>query len=131
SFSGLSARGGRYLRREVGSFLLLDALAESIADEALQGNRLSGLRLGFLEHLSDALRRIVDERLLQEGDFLVVALQAALDDLLQDVIRLAGVLLAQNRALALDRRGIDAGGVHRDRVRGSDVHGDLTAEGSE
>src|SRR5919112_706580 len=75
------------------SLLLLDALAEGIADEGLQGDRLAGLGLGFLEHLAHGLGRIVHEGLLQESDFLEVALQAALDDLLHDIVRLAGVLV--------------------------------------
>jgi hypothetical protein len=123
-----SARRRGDLGREVRSLFLLDALAEGEAHEALQGHRLAGLRLGFLQHLGDGLRRIVHEGLLQEGDLLVVALQAALDDLLHHVVGLAGVLLAQDGALALDRGGIDAGGVERERVRRRDVHGDLAAE---
>src|ERR671916_2681020 len=96
---GLAARRGRHLGGEVRSLFLLDPLAEGVADEALEGHRLAGLRLGFLEHLSDGLRRIVHERLLEEGDLLVVALETALDDLLQHVLRLAGILLTQDRAL--------------------------------
>ena len=73
----------------------------------------------------------MDERLLQEGDLLEVALQAAFDDLLHDVIRLAGILVAQDGALALDGCLVHARGIQRHRVRGSHVHGDLAAESPE
>src|SRR5919107_5290599 len=129
--SALPPRLGGDLGGEIRTVVLVDALAEGEADEALQGDRLAGLRLRLLEDLGDRLRRVVHEGLLQEGDLLVVALEAALDDLLEHMVRLAGVLLAQDRRLALDRRRVDAGGVDRERARRRDMHGELPAERAE
>src|SRR3712207_952375 len=82
---GLETGLGGNFRREVRSLFLLDALAEGIADEGLEGHRLAGFGLCFLEHLGHGLGRIANERLLQEGDFLEIALQAVFDDLLLSV----------------------------------------------
>src|SRR4051812_29564084 len=87
---------------EIAAVVLFDALAEREAHEGGEPHRRAGFRGRFLQHLRDRLRRLVHEGLLKKRDLLVVGLEPALDDLLQDVVRLAGVLLAQDRALACD-----------------------------
>ena len=59
---------------------------------------------------------IVHERLIEQADFLVIGLQAGLDDLLEHMRRLAGVLLGEHVLFARDHRGIDRRGVERDRA---------------
>src|SRR5215831_2187154 len=84
----LLAAGRRDLGREV-AFLLLDRLIESIAHKARDLHRAAHLALSFLHSLRHRLAGIVDEGLLEQADFLVVGLQAGLDDLLDHVLRLA------------------------------------------
>ena len=74
----------------------------------------------------------MDEGLRQQDDLLVEFAQAALDHLLDDRRRLAGLLrlLGQHRALALDEAWIEAVDVDGLRVGGGDVHGHLLAEAS-
>src|SRR6476660_9943442 len=80
-------------RRDFGceiGFLLFDSLAERIAHEASDLHRCTDLAFGFLHRLRDRLALLVmDEGLLQQTDFLVISLQARLDDLLDHVVRLA------------------------------------------
>src|SRR5271166_7199256 len=110
---------------------LFDALAERIADEAGDGDRRADPRLRLLDRLGDALGGIVDVGLIEQAHLLVESLEAGLDDLVDDVGGLAGVLLGEHRAFALNERRIDAAGVERDRARGGDVHRDLPPEGDE
>src|SRR5437870_13616801 len=85
----LLAAGRRDLGCKIG-FLLFDSLAESIAHKSGNLHRRADLTFGFLDRLRDRLALFVmDERLLQQADFLVVGLQAGLDDLLDHVLRLA------------------------------------------
>src|SRR3569832_2649119 len=77
----LLAAGGGNLGSEVGLFLL-DAFTARVAHEAGNLDRAADLALGFLQRLRDRLAAVVDEGLLEQADFLVVCLQARLDDLL-------------------------------------------------
>src|SRR6185437_577365 len=85
----LLAAGRRDLGCEIG-FLLFDSLAESIAHKSGDLHRRADLALSFLDRLGDRFALfVVDKGLLQQADFLVIGLQAGLDDLLDHVLRLA------------------------------------------
>src|SRR6185437_17149976 len=86
---------------------------------------------GFLDRLSYALRRIVDIGLVEKANLLIESLEAGFDDLLDHVRRLAGVLPHEHRALALNRRRIDAGRIERDGACGRDMHRNLPPERTE
>src|SRR6516165_7793536 len=68
-----AARRGRLfvLRRSRLFPRLLDAFAEREADEARNGDRRADRLFGLLDGLGDALRRIMDVRLIEETHFLV------------------------------------------------------------
>jgi hypothetical protein len=119
------------LRRDLGGEirrLLFDALAERVAHERRHRDGCANLALGLLQRLRDGLRGVDHEGLVQEADLLEVGLQAGFHDLLDDVRRLARVLIGEHGLLARDRLGGNAGRIDRDRVRGRDVHRDLLAE---
>src|SRR5215470_11158776 len=99
----LLAAGGRDFRREV-AFLLLDSLTESIAHKAGDLHGSPDLALSFLHRLRHRLAGVVDEGLLEQADFLVVGLQAGLDDLLDHVLGLAllAIFVGEHVLLALD-----------------------------
>src|SRR5689334_17530746 len=105
----LSARS-RDFGGEIG-FLLLDSLAQRVVHEARDLNGCSDLALGFLDGLSDRLGVVMDERLFEQTDLLVVRLQAGLDDLLDHVLRLAllTIFVGEHVLLALDQRWIETG----------------------
>src|SRR4029450_10719580 len=85
----LLSAGRRDLGCEIG-FLLFDSLAESIAHKSGNLHRRANFAFGFLHGLRDRLALfVVDERLLQQADFLVIGLETGLDDLLDHVFRLA------------------------------------------
>src|SRR5258708_15265111 len=85
----LLSTGRRDLGCEIG-FLLFDSLAESIAHKSGNFHRRTDLAFGFLHRLRHRLALFVmDERLLQQADFLVIGLEAGLDDLLDHALRLA------------------------------------------
>src|SRR5262245_66442720 len=67
--------GGGDLGREVGAAALLDALAECVAHEACDLDRIPDRGLCLLEGLRDALARIVDVGLIEQADLLVEGLQ--------------------------------------------------------
>src|SRR5215216_621465 len=99
----LLAAGGRDFGCEIG-FLLLDSLAESIAHKAGDLHGPADLALSFLHRLRDRLAAVVDERLLEEADFLVEGLETGLDDLLDHVLGLAllTILVGKHILFALD-----------------------------
>src|ERR1700741_999554 len=84
----LLAAGSRDLGGEV-LFLPLDSLAQSIAHKSGDLHRRANPALRFLKRLRNRLAVIVDKGLLQKTDFLVISLQARIDDLLDHVFRLA------------------------------------------
>ena len=88
--------------------------------------------LGGCHGLGHGGFRIVHEGLREKHDLLVEFAQAALDHLLDDLGRLAGLfrLLGKHRALALDESLVEAVDIEALRIGGSDMHGDLAAEGS-
>src|ERR1700742_2658007 len=82
----LLAAGRRDLGREIG-FLLFDPLAESIAHKSGDLHRRADLALSFFQRLGDRFTLFVmDKRLFQETNFLVVSLQAGIDDLFDHVL---------------------------------------------
>src|ERR1700755_1261222 len=105
----LLAAGSRDLGGKI-RLLPLDSLAQSIAHKSGDLHRRADLALGFLERLCNRFAAIVDEGLLQKTDFLVISLQARIDDLLDHVFRLAllAVLVGQHVLLALDGFGVEA-----------------------
>src|SRR5690606_36957843 len=119
------------LGSEVGLFLL-DALAESEADEAGDLRRSADFLLGFLKGLLDGNVRVHDESLLQQHDFLVELAHAAFDHLLDDVLRLAGLASLGREDFLLAGNGgrIDLFSGQSERAGSSNVHRDLTAESS-
>ncbi len=78
-------------------FLLVDAFAERIADEAGDLDRSARAALGVLDGLSDGLGGVVDILLLEQAVFLGERLDAAGDDLLQNLGLLALVLFGEDR----------------------------------
>jgi hypothetical protein len=130
SGGGTSCRWRRDFGGEIG-FLLLDSLAESIAHKSGDLHRRADLALSFLHRLGDRLAGfVVDEGLLQQADFLVVGLQAGLDDLLDHVLGLAllAILVGQHVLFALDDGGIEPGRIERLRIGRGDMHRELAAE---
>src|SRR5688572_19214241 len=119
----------RNLRREVGR-TFFDALPEREALVAGDLDRTADLAFGLLQRLRDTLLVVEDERLLEQGLLLVEGFQARLRDLVDHRLGLAllAELVGEDVLLALHHRGIDAGGIERNRVRRGDMHGDLTAE---
>ena len=71
---------------------------------------------------------VEDENLLQQAVFFSVGLEAAFGDLLEHLLRLALVLIEQDRLLARQDIGRGARDVERDGIAGGDVHRDLAAE---
>src|ERR1044071_7830798 len=73
-------------------FALGEALAHLVAREAADGDALA--RLGDLlrEQLVDGLGRVLDERLVEEHRLLEELVEAALDDLLDDLLGVVRVL---------------------------------------
>src|SRR6202521_590513 len=82
----------------------LDALAQRVAHESPDLDRRADLALGLLECLGHALAGVVNILLVEQTGLLVKGLEAGIDDLLDDVSRLALGLefLCQHRALARD-----------------------------
>src|SRR3984957_8845694 len=117
----LLAAGCRDFGPEIG-FLLLDSLAQSIAHKSGDLDRRADLTLSFFYRLGDRFGAVVDEGLLQQADFLVIGLQAGLDDLLDHVLRLAllAVFVCQHVLFALDDRRIQSSHVQRLRIGGRD-----------
>src|SRR5690242_18184823 len=81
----LLAAGGSHFGSEIG-FLLLDSLAESIAHKSGDLHRRADLALSFLQRLGNRLAAVMDESLFEQADFLVISLEAGLDDLLDDIL---------------------------------------------
>src|SRR5690606_20650933 len=81
----------------------------------------------LVDQVPDGLVRIPHVRLLQEAHFLEELLQAAFDDLVDHVLRLAFVKRpgALHLPLALDHRLGNIGAVHVLRLHGRDLHRDL------
>src|ERR1700760_907984 len=107
----LLAAGSRNLGGEIG-FLLFDSLAESIAHKSGDLHRRADLAFGFLQRLGDRFALfVVDEGLLQQADFLVIGLQAGLDDLFDHVLGLAllTIFVSQHVLFATHQFGIEAG----------------------
>src|SRR5262249_30629408 len=108
-------------RRDVGSkvgVLFVDPLAERETRVAADLDRSADLAFRFLEELSDALVRLADISLVQQADLFVEGLEPRLDDLLDDVGRLALrlELLGQDVPLARDDARVEARSVERLRI---------------
>ena len=79
----------RYFAAEI-AFRPIDAFAEREADKARDLDRPADLALGFFERLRDGLLTVFDDvALIEQADLLVEGLEPGLDDLLDDVGRLA------------------------------------------
>src|SRR5579863_441357 len=125
-------RAASWIARPSGLFYrFLDAFAERVADESLDRDRTADRPFGLPDRLGDGLGRIMDVRLIEEADLPVEGLEAGFDNLLDDVRGLAGVLLDEHRALALNGRRIDPGGVERDGTCRGDMHRHLPPERAE
>src|SRR5215813_12324044 len=118
--------GGRDLGGEIG-FLLLDALAECIADKTGNFNRSTHLAFGFLQRLRHTLLVVENKWLLEQTNFLVERLEPRLDDLVDYVSRFALLLelVGEHILLALHNRRIERPGIQRHRIGGRDVHRNL------
>ena len=83
----------------------------------------------FGRDLTDGFRRVDHERLVEEADFLEVGLDAAFDDLFDDVFRFAGLLLARlfdgDFAFFRQNGRIQVVGGDGFRVHRANVHRDL------
>src|SRR5262249_26879047 len=112
--------GGPWYGREKagGSGLLADLVAEELDDRGLGA-----------DDVLDLLGGVQDVGLLEEGDLLVELAHAALDHLLGDLLRLAGLhgLIDAEAAFAVDdvRGDVVGGDALGRRDRGDHVHADL------
>ena len=98
---------------------LLHALAEVVLDEAADGDLLSNLRGGLLDEFLNSLGGVLDEVLLEESLLVDHLVEAALDNLLADVLRLGLKILHLHLDILL---GGDHGGVGILRGHVLDVH---------
>src|SRR4051812_35666642 len=123
---------GSDFRREVSS-LFIDALTECEPTEARYPNRLAGAFGGRLDDLGHPALAVDHVDLLEQDALFIKLAQAPLDHPLddRDVLAARGGLLAQDGALALQRRRRDRGGVEIERAGGGDMHRQLPAETSE
>src|SRR6185312_11449064 len=98
--------------------MLLDALAKLEADEADQVDRGARVLGSSRDDITDRSLVVADEQLAEQRVLLAELGEAALDHLLDDIVRLAAFarLFQGNRALALDHGGVDRIGVERLRV---------------
>src|SRR6266700_150575 len=109
----------------------LRLLPNLVPGEAAQHEPLTdpvGVRV---QQLLDRLVLIPDEGLVQQDDLLVEVLQLALDDPLDDVVRLALGLRGVDLALALEDLARDVVAADVGGVRGGDVHRDVTSQPAE
>src|ERR1700712_4932041 len=122
----------RHFCGKVGLFLL-NAFAEQEARHAGDLDRSAGFLFSFLEGSCNRQVWVDDESLREKGDFLEELAHAAIDHLFNDGFRLAGFagLFDEDVAFAFGNSGIDFFGADGQRVRCSDVHGDLTADGGQ
>ena len=102
--SGTAGHGGHFGREII--FLLLDALAQAVADETGHLHRRPEILRSLLKNLRNAAFTVDHEDLFAQDDFLVVLAQASLDHLGDDFLRLARFarLFGQYRALTLNLR---------------------------
>src|SRR5690242_17142798 len=123
------AGSGRDLRSEV-VVLLLDAFAELEADEALELDASAGVLRGGRDDLGDRGLPVDHEQLRGERILLAELGEAALDHLLDDVLRLAAFLrlFHRDRALTLDQLRVERVRVERLRMSRRDMHRDLLAK---
>jgi len=110
---------------------LLHALAEVVLDEAADGDLLSNLRGGLLDEFLNSLGGVLDEVLLEESLLVDHLVEAALDNLLADVLRLGLKILHLHLDILL---GGDHGGIGiirghvLDILAGGNLHGDVLGE---
>jgi len=110
---------------------LLHALAEVVLDEAADGDLLSNLRGGLLDEFLNSLGGVLDEVLLEESLLVDHLVEAALDNLLADVLGLGLKILHLHLNLLLggDHGGIGVVGGHvLDILAGGNLHGDVLGE---
>src|SRR5712691_10396384 len=102
----------------------VDALPEDEEHKSGDPDRRAHFLGGRLDDLADAAFTVDHEDLLEEHDLLVEFAQPAFDHALDDLLRLGGglSLLAQHRALAIERRRRHRGDVGVERVGGRYMH---------
>src|SRR5581483_3417843 len=92
------------------------------------GDLLASLRDFFGDQFADSLRRLFDERLIEQNEFFVELIQAAFDDLVDHLIWLVGVLRivfrlrACDLALFVEHVSGDFIARHVPRLRRRDMH---------
>src|SRR5579864_168167 len=103
---------------------LLDPFAEGKSGESGDPDGLPRLPCRSLHHFADPALAVDHIGLLKQNRLLIELAQPALDHLFDDRIGLAGLarLIAQDGALALDRRRIDRGDIEVLRIGGRHVH---------
>src|SRR6266851_659503 len=108
----------------------LDALAEDEAHKSGHPDRRAEFLGGRFDDLADASFAVDHEDLLEENDLLVEFAQPAFDHALDDRLCLGARLrlLAEHRALAVERRRRHLGGVDVERLGGRDVHRQLSPQ---
>ena len=105
----MRARKGCYFATEIVA-RPVDAFTKRIASEAGDLDRRPHFALGFLHCLRHALFVVENKALIEQADLLVEGLEPRLDDLLDDVCRLAlgFELLGENIFLALNGRRVQS-----------------------
>ena len=110
---------------------LLQALAEVVLDEAADGDLLADLRGSLLNELLNRLGSVLDVVLLEESLLVDHLVEAALDNLLADVLGLALKILHLHLDLLLggNHGGVGVLGGHVLNIRaGGDLHGNVGDE---
>src|SRR5215831_4502464 len=110
--------------------LLFQALAELVAGEAANLAVFADLADELVQEIADRLLVVLDPCLLEETDLLLPLGDLAIDDLADDVLRLARLarLLQADAALLLDRVGRNVLGGEVERVHGGDLQRHLAHE---
>ncbi len=123
------SRRCRYFSRKISSGPI-DALTEGVPHKPRDLNRRLSIGFRLLERLRHAPVGVMNERLIQQANFLVEGLKPGFDHLLDYMRRfsLPLGLIGQHFSFAPYQIRIKAGWIERLRIGGGNVHCDLTAE---
>src|SRR5215211_4707382 len=117
--------------RPIGPWTGLGAFPDLEPREATQHQLLADLGRVVVEQVLDGLLVVADVGLFEQDDLLVVVLELAVDDLLDDVVRLALRLAGVDLTLAVGHVVGHVVARHVPRVGHGDVQGDLMGQALE
>ncbi len=112
------------------ALFLLDALTQSEPNKCGDLGRCTNRLLCILESSLDGEIGVDNESLREKHDFLVEFTHAAIDHLLDDIFRLAGLasLISEDRLFTLNCGRINFTGSQSQRIGRSNVHCNLAAK---